>query len=382
MAAQREWFEKDYYQVLGVSKTASDKEITKSYRKLAKQFHPDANPGDGAAEEKFKSVSAAYDVLGDAAKRKEYDEVRSMAGSGMGGFAGAPGGNPFTGGAPGGAGNFNFEDIGDLFGGLFGRGNRRTGSGGPQRGQDLQTTLHLSFHDAVNGVETSVNVVSDAPCQTCAGTGAEPGTVPIVCPTCSGSGAVADNQGVFSFSRPCPTCNGSGRKIERPCVTCKGSGVQRRSRQVKVRIPVGVKDQQNIRVKGRGGAGRNGGPAGDLFVTVHVASDRLFGRKGDDLTLVVPVTFPELVLGANIAVPTLTGPVTVKVPPGTKSGRVLRIKGRGSPVKSGAGDLLVTVELAEPKNLSKEEKKAVEVLAQVMDGAALRRHLHVEENEG
>jgi molecular chaperone DnaJ len=372
VAAQREWFEKDYYQVLGVSKTASDKEITKAYRKLAKQYHPDANPGDAKAEEMFKNVSTAYDVLGDAAKRKEYDEVRSMAASGMGGFGG---GNPFGGGAQGGA-NFNFEDLGDLFGGLFGRGGRRGGGGaGPQRGQDLQTTLNLSFLDAVNGVETSVNVVSDASCQTCAGTGAEPGTMPVPCPTCSGAGVVADNQGVFSFSRPCPTCHGSGRKIEKPCITCKGSGVQRRSRQVKVRIPAGVKDQQNIRIKGRGGAGRNGGPAGDLFVTVNVSRHELFGRSGNDLTITVPVTFPELALGTNLPVPTLIGPVTVKVPAGTKSGRVLRVKGRGAPVKNGSGDLLVTVELAEPKNLSKEEKKAVEALAEVMHGESVRRHL-------
>lgn len=374
MAAQREWFEKDYYQALGVSKTASESEIKKAYRKLSKQYHPDANPGDQAAEEKFKDVSAAYDVLGDAAKRKEYDEVRQMASSGMGGFGGA-GGNPF--GGAGGGQQFNFEDLGDIFGGLFGRGggNRRGGGTGPQRGQDLQTTLNLSFLDAVNGVETSVNVTSDASCQTCAGSGAEPGTRPIPCPTCQGAGVVADNQGVFSFSRPCPTCNGSGRKIEKPCHTCKGSGVQRRNRQVKVRIPAGVKDGQTIRVKERGGAGRNGGPAGDLFVTVRVASHTLYGRNGKDLTLTVPVTYPELALGTNLTVPTLSGPVTLKVPAGTKSGRVLRVKGRGAPVKSGAGDLLVTVELAEPKNLSKEEKKAIEALAKVSDGAALRRHL-------
>lgn len=377
MAAQREWFEKDYYQVLGVSKSASDKEITKAYRKLAKQYHPDANPGDKAAEERFKDVSAAYDVLGDAAKRKEYDDVRSMAASGMGGFGGA-GGNPFGAGGPGGqAGNFNFEDLGDLFGGLFGRGGRRGGgsTGGPQRGQDLQTQLHLSFLDAVNGVETSVNVTSDAACATCAGTGAEPGTVPVVCPTCHGRGVTDDNQGVFSFSRPCQVCGGSGRKIEKPCVTCKGSGVQRRQRKVKVRIPPGVKDGQTIRLKERGGAGRNGGPAGDLFVQVQVASDKLFGRKGNDLTLVVPVTYPELVLGANITVPTLTAPVTVKVPAGTKSGRVLRVKGKGAPAKSGSGDLLVTIELADPKYLSKEEKQVVETLARVSDGTKVRDHL-------
>lgn len=372
MAAQREWFEKDYYQVLGVSQTASDKEITKAYRKLAKQYHPDANPGDAVAEEKFKAVSAAYDVLGDAAKRKEYDEVRAMAASGMGGFSG----NPFGAGGASGA-SFNFDDLGDLFGGLFGRGGGRRGgpTGGPQRGRDLQTTLGLSFLDSVTGVETTVPVTSDAACATCAGTGAEPGTVPITCSTCRGRGVVDDNQGVFSFSRPCSSCGGSGRKIEKPCVTCKGNGVQRRQRNVKVRIPAGVKDGQTIRLKARGEAGRNGGPPGDLFIEVQVEQHNLFGRSGNDLTLTVPVTYPELVFGTNLTVPTLTNSVTVKVPAGTKSGRILRVKGKGVQSRTGNGDLLITLELADPKVLSKEEKKAVEALAKVSDGSKVRRHL-------
>jgi molecular chaperone DnaJ len=388
LAAQREWFEKDYYKTLGVASSATDKEITRAYRKLAKQFHPDANPGDKKAEEKFKDVSSAYDVLGDAAKRKEYDEVRRMAASGMG-FGGAGSGagatgNPFGAGGPAGAGggSFRFEDLGDLFGGLFGRGGGNKGATGargtgPQRGDDLEAELHLSFLDAVNGVTTTVNVTSDAVCERCHGNGAEPGSVPTVCPTCKGRGVLDDNQGVFSFSRPCPTCGGSGRQIKDPCKVCRGTGVQRRSRQVKVRIPAGVNEGQHIRLKGRGGAGRNGAPAGDLYVTVHVAAHQLFGRKGDDLTLTVPLTYPELVFGATIRVPTLTTPVSLKVPAGTKSGRTLRVKGHGVPKEKKPGDLLVTVELADPSKLSPEEKKAVEALVDALDPSKVRKDLGV-----
>lgn len=379
MAAQREWFERDYYKVLDVSKSATDKEITRAYRKLAKKYHPDANPGNAKAEERFKDVSAAYDVLGDTVKRKEYDEVRELAASGVGYGGGV--GNPFAGGGTSDASGFRFEDIGDLFGGLFGR-SRSSGTAargtGPQRGDDLQTELHLSFLDAVNGVTTSVNVTSDAPCATCHGSGAEPGSTPVSCPTCGGRGVLDDNQGVFSFSRPCTDCGGTGRRIERPCKTCRGSGVQRRSRQVKVRIPAGVNNGQHIRLKGRGGAGRNGGPHGDLYVTVHVGPHPVFGRKGKDLTVTVPVTYPEAVLGSVVKVPTLTMPVTVKVSPGTKSGRVLRVRGRGVSMKDGVGDLLVTVEIAVPEHPGPDERDAIEALAHTTNGRALRAHLGVE----
>jgi molecular chaperone DnaJ len=373
VAPQREWFEKDYYKVLGVQPGATAKEINRAYRTLAKENHPDANPG---REDRFKEISAAYDVLGDEAKRKEYDEVRKM---GAGGF------NPFGGGG-GAGGGFRVDDLGDLgdvFGGLFGRmrgggggaGTRvRTRGTGPQRGSDLEAELHLSFEDAVAGVTTTVNLTSDAACSTCHGTGAEPGTAPKPCPTCLGRGVLDDNQGLFSFSTPCATCAGRGTVVESPCRTCGGAGVERRARQVKVRVPSGVSDGQRIRMKERGGAGRNGGPAGDLYVTVHVAPHPLFGRKGDDLTITVPVTFPEAALGADVKVPTMEGtPVTVRIPRGTRSGRTFRVKGRGVP---GRGDLLATVEVAVPQHLSDAERKAVEALAAASDESP-RSHLGV-----
>jgi molecular chaperone DnaJ len=372
MAPQREWFEKDYYKVLGVSDTASDKELGKAYRKLAKQYHPDANPG---SEDRFKEISAAYDVLGDADRRKEYDEVRRLG----------PAGNPFAGmGGRGGGFSTNFQvgDLGDLLGNIFGRnrggrgGTARTGTTvGVQRGQDLEAGLHLSFLDAVNGVTTTVNVTSEVACHTCAGSGAAPGTTPVVCPACAGRGVINDNQGLFSFSQPCQTCGGTGMRVEQPCPTCHGLGVEHRARQVKVRIPAGVEDGQRIRIKGRGAAGRGGGPPGDLYVIVHADHHPVFGRRGKDLTVTVPVTFPEATLGAKVAVPTLDGPVTVKVPAGSKSGKTLRVRRRGVPASSGVGDLLVTVEVAVPDHLSDEARKSVEELGGHMDGEALRGKL-------
>ncbi|MGA2520449.1 MAG: molecular chaperone DnaJ [Acidimicrobiales bacterium] len=363
MVAQREWLEKDYYQVLGVAATATDKEITRSYRKLAKQFHPDANPG---SEDRFKEITAAYDVLGDAAKRKEYDEVRRLGASGLGGFGGGFGGS--------GGQTFRVEDLGDLgdlLGGLganFG-GGRRGRNAGPRRGADVEAELHLSFEDAVRGVTTAVHVAGEARCETCGGNGAAPGSSPVTCPTCHGRGALDDNQGLFSLSRVCPQCSGRGTVIEKPCPTCRGSGVTRRTREVKVRVPAGVEDGQRIRVKGRGAAGRANGPSGDLYVTVRVASHELFGRRGRNLTLSVPVTFPEAALGSTVTVPTLDGTVTLRVPPGTSSGQTFRVKGRGvtGHGRTSAGDLLVTVEVAVPKKLTDEQRVAVEDYARVSD---------------
>jgi molecular chaperone DnaJ len=350
MAPQREWFETDYYKVLGVTPEASEKEITRAYRKLAKQYHPDSNPG---TEDRFKEISAAYDVLGDADKRKEYDEVRRL------GPAAAGFGNAGTEGF-----DFNIED---LFGGLFGggaRSRRRTSPGaGPQRGVDVEATLHLAFEDAVEGVITTVNVATHVPCATCAGTGSKPGTMPVTCPRCGGTGVLNDNQGLFSLSSPCPECRGRGTKVVDPCLTCLGTGQQRRERQVKVRIPAGVADGQRIKVKGRGEAGRNGGPAGDLYVTVEVAAHPLFGRRGVDLTLVVPVTFAEATLGAEIRVPSLDQPVTLRLPPGTSSGKTFRVRGRGLHHASKHGDLLVTVEIVVPSELNDEQRGAVEALS-------------------
>ncbi|MEO7442673.1 MAG: molecular chaperone DnaJ, partial [Acidimicrobiales bacterium] len=374
MPPHREWFEKDYYKVLGVGANATEKELARSYRRLAKQYHPDANPG---SEERFKEIAAAYDVVGDAARRKEYDEVRRL-GPAAAGF-GAPRGGP--GGGPGGT-TFRVDDLGDLLGGLFGRTGRSGrsssgGGGGPRRGEDLETALHLSFVDAVEGVTTTVNLTGDAACSVCSGTGAAVGTSPVICPACGGRGARDENQGLFSFSSPCRDCGGTGMKVETPCRNCNGSGVERRARQVKVRVPAGVEDGQRIRLKARGGAGQNGGPPGDLFVNVRVAAHELFGRKGNDLTLAVPLTFPEAALGATVKVPTLDGPVTVRVPPATRTGRTFRVKGRGVPGAGGIGDLLVTVEVAVPPQLTDAQRQAVEALA----AASLespRAHLGVE----
>ncbi|HET9077528.1 MAG TPA: molecular chaperone DnaJ [Acidimicrobiales bacterium] len=381
MAPQREWFEKDYYKVLGVAENADHKEIAKAYRKLAKQYHPDANPG---SEDRFKEVSAAYEVLGDEAKRKEYDEVRRLGAAGnpfanMGGGAGRPGG--------GFSGNFKVDDLGDLLGNIFGRsrsgagraggaaGTRTGAAAGAQRGADLETTLHLSFLDAVHGLTTTVNVTSEVTCHTCHGNGAAPGTAPTVCPVCGGRGVVQDNQGLFSFSQPCQVCSGTGFRVENPCPTCQGTGVEYAARQVKVRIPAGVEDGQRIRVKGRGGAGRGGGPAGNLYVLVHVEPHKFFGRKGRDLTLSVPITFAEAALGTTVTVPTLAKPVTLKVPAGSRSGRTFRVRGRGVPASSGAGDLLVTVEVAVPERLTPEEHEAVAAVGELISGDALRAGL-------
>jgi molecular chaperone DnaJ len=365
MAAQREWFEKDYYKALGVSSSATHDEIRKAYRKLSKQSHPDS----GGDEERFKEISAAYDVVGDEEKRKEYDEVRRLG----------PVGNVFNGGGgnPGaGFQQFRVDDLGDLFGGLFNRGRKRASAPGPRRGDDLETELHLTFLDAVNGVTTTVNVTSDVACHLCNGTGAAPGTSPVICPTCGGRGVTDENQGLFSFSQPCRDCSGTGMKIETPCPNCHGSGIERRPRQVKVRIPAGVNDGQRIRLKGRGGAGQNGGPPGDLYVVVGVKEHEVFGRRGSDLTLHVPITFAEAALGATVTVPTLDDPVSLRIPPGTRSGKTFRVRGRGVHERDASGDLLVTVDVTVPENLTAEEREAIEALAAASTESP-RRHLGV-----
>ena len=371
MAAQREWFEKDYYAVLGVEPGASEKELSRAYKKLAKQHHPDANAGNPAAEERFKEVNAAYDLLGDAEKRKEYDDVRRMVASGVGPGGFAPGGY----GAGGQSFQFDFDGgggLGDILGNLFGnrgRGGRRPAHA-PQRGQDLETELHLSFEDAVRGVTSTVRFRADAVCHTCHGSGAAPGTSPETCPQCHGTGSIAVDQGPFSFSQVCPTCGGRGQVIPDPCPTCHGRGVEARDREVKVRVPAGVNDRQRIRVKGRGAAGTNGGPAGDLYVVVHVAPHALFGRSGKDLTVRLPVTFAEAALGADVKVPTLAGQVTMRVPPGTPAGKVMRVRGQGVPADTASktgGDLLVTLDVVVPTQLDERQREAVEAFAAATD---------------
>ncbi len=363
MAPQRDWFDKDYYRILGVAESATPKEITKAYRKLARENHPDTHPGDAAAEERFKEASAAYDVLGDEEKRTEYDEVRRLGPIGFPGGGGGPDHGPY---------NFNVgaDGLGDLLGQMFGRG-RGSGRGrggsagaGPQRGDDLAASLTLEFADAARGVTTTLYLTSDAECGTCHGSGARPGTTPTVCSACGGRGVVDDNQGFFSFSSPCRSCGGRGVVIESPCPNCHGSGTEHRAREVQVRIPAGVADGQTIRLPGRGGPGRNGGPAGDLLVECHVTHHPLFGRQGNNLTVKVPVTFAEAALGADIDVPTLEGPrVTLRLRPGTASGSKHRVKGKGIATKKTTGDLIVTVDVQVPTSLTDAQRHAVEAYA-------------------
>jgi molecular chaperone DnaJ len=376
---RREWFEKDYYQALGVPKNATAPEIKKAYRKLAQRFHPDANPGNKDAEERFKEMSAAYDVLGDAEKRKQYDKVREMAGAGFAGFrpTGGAGQRVRVEGFP--FGEEGLGDLGDLFSVFTGRGAGGNVRARQRQGADLEAEVQVSFEDAMTGTTVPLRVQGPAPCVDCGGTGAEPGTSPQQCPACGGTGSVAVNQGFFSMSRPCPECRGSGRIVEHPCKTCGGSGTVSRTREFSVRIPPGVKDRQRIRVSGRGEAGPAGAKPGDLFVRVRVSPHPLFGRKDADLTLELPITYAEAALGANLRVPTLNGSVTLKVPPGTASGRTFRIRGKGAPRprKGGNGDLLVTVTVDVPSKLSREEKDLLVQLRE-MQRESPRKRLGVE----
>jgi molecular chaperone DnaJ len=370
----KDYIEKDYYKALGVAQDASAAEIKKVYRKLARELHPDKNPGDAKAEARFKEVSEAYDVLSDPAKRQEYDEARSLFGAGAGGFGG------FGAGGPRGPSNFDVSDLfgggssgnlNDLFDGLFGanvgrsggRSSGRASGAGPVRGQDVNADLTLAFDDAVHGVTTPLRLTGPAGCKTCGGTGARPGTAPHRCANCGGSGFVSRNQGAFGFSEPCVQCRGTGQVIDDPCPDCHGTGSTTQVRTINVRIPAGVRDGAKIRVPGKGTPGRHGAPAGDLFVNVRVEPHKLFGRSGDDLTLTVPITFAEAALGTTLRVPTLDGSVALKVAPGTPSGRTMRVRGRGVQGRGRNGDLLVTVEVAVPTELDAEAREALEKFA-------------------
>jgi molecular chaperone DnaJ len=364
----KDWLEKDFYKVLGVSKTAEADEIKKAYRKLARKYHPDSNSGDASAEAKFKDVSEAYDVVGDVKKRKEYDEARRLFGSGafrMPGSGGGQGGQGFgfdvgdlfnrSGSAAGSGGG-----LGDILGGMFGGGRTTTASTArPRRGADIETEASIEFAEAVNGVTVGLKMTSDEPCKTCRGTGAKYGTVPKVCLKCEGTGMQTSVQGgVFAMTEPCTECKGRGLVVDQPCETCHGSGRGQSSKTMQVRIPAGVQDNQRIRLKGKGAAGERGGPAGDLYVSVHVKSHRIFGRQGEHLTLSVPVSFTEAALGAEIKVPTLDGlPVTVRIPAGTANGSKLRVRGKGSVRRDGTkGDLLLTIEVQVPHQLTDEQR--------------------------
>jgi len=357
----RDDVEKDLYATLGVPKDASTAEIKKAYRKLARELHPDKNPGDAKAEARFKEVSSAYDVLSDEGRRKEYDEARALFGSG--GFRPPPGrGSAST------AGGFDLGDLfggggglGDVFGGMFGGGGGAGRHRGPARGDDVTASVTVGLPSTLAAQEVNVRLPGGAVCDLCHGSGAAPGTAPRTCSTCSGTGSVSSNQGGFAFTSTCPTCRGSGHIVETPCPRCGGSGT--RERVQKIRIPAGVRDGQRLRVRGRGLPGARGGPHGDLEVTVHVAPHQIFGRDGDALTVTVPVTIAEATLGTTITVPTLDGPVTVKVPAGTNSGRRLRVKERGFPGKTGRGPLLVSVDVVVPQKLSSKARDALEQFA-------------------
>ena len=373
----RDYIEKDYYKALGVAKDASSADIKKAYRKLARELHPDRNPGNRDAEERFKEVSEAYDVLSDEKKRAEYDEMRSLFGSGA--FrrsARGGGGMPFdlsdllrNSGGTGTTGERGFGGgFSDLFGNIFGGTSARRR--GPAKGRDIEAEVTLEFAAAVRGTTLPLKIRSAGVCDTCHGSGAAPGSVPRTCPNCHGSGVVSSNQGAFSFAEPCRDCQGVGTIVDEKCPECHGSGGVTKTRTLNVRIPAGVSDGQRIRLKGKGEPGDRGGPAGDLYVLTRVRPDRLFGRDGDDLTLAVPVTFPEAALGADLRIPTLDGSVTLRVPPGTPSGRTLRVRGKGVARRDGStGDLLVTVQLVVPVALSEEARKALADFAAATPGA-------------
>jgi molecular chaperone DnaJ len=362
----------DLYKVLGVSKKASDEEIKKAYRKLARKYHPDRNPDDPKAEERFKEVQGAYDVLSDPEKRKQYDA------GGMFGFGGG-GRGPFGGPAQGGGGfgGFGTGDLGDLFGSIFGRGGGRAQ---PQelRGRDLETEVSLSFDQAVNGAQVTVAVPKAERCPTCHGSGAKPGTRPVTCPRCEGRGIDSQSQGFFSISQPCPQCGGAGEAIEDPCATCGGSGLTQQTKRLKVNVPAGVKDGGRIRLAGKGEAGPRGGPPGDLYVVTRVQASPVFRRLDDgNLEVTVPITVAEALRGATIEVPTLNDTKKIKVAAGTGHGTVQRLRGEGPPRPGGRGrgDIRYRLEIELPEELNEEQAEAVERLAKALNGGDPRAEL-------
>jgi molecular chaperone DnaJ len=348
------------YDTLGVSKKASADEIKKAYRKLARKHHPDANAGDPSAEERFKEVQHAYDVLSDPEKRKAYDRF----GSANGRVGGAGGVNVDF-------GDFDLGDLGDIFGGLFGGLGNRAGRAGarrqPVRGDDIEVQVHLSFEDSLHGAQAKVPVELTVACSECGGTGAQPGTAPVICPECNGRGVRAESQGLFALSQPCPRCRGNGTVIEKPCPKCHGSGRERRIRTYTVKIKPGVKDGTKIRLKGKGEPGANGGPAGDLIVVTRVEPSAVYERRGDDLVFNVPVSYATAALGGSVEVPTPDGPVSLRIPAGSEDGKLLRIKGRGAPRLngSGKGDVLARVRIQVPKRVNKKERELLEELKKV-----------------
>ncbi len=388
----KDWIEKDFYKVLGVARDAKPDEIKKAYRKLARENHPDANPGNPEAERRFKEASEANDVLSSESKRKEYDEARRLFGSGGFRFPGAGGGSRPGGGAASAEDLFrqasqSGDGFGDIFGNLFGGATRtRTSSSrGPRRGSDIEGECTIDFAAAVNGTTVPIQMVSESACPTCHGTGARAGTVPHVCPKCDGSGMqTSTSGGVFAVTEPCTECRGRGMVVEDPCPVCSGSGRARSTKTMQVRIPAGVTDGQQIRLKGKGSTGENGGAAGDLYVVVHVAGHAVFGRKGDNLTLTAPVTFAEAALGAEIDVPTLDGPsVRLRIGAGTPNGRTFRVRGKGVARRDGSrGDLLVSVEVVVPDQLNDEARQALDSFTQAVGSSNPRTQLFARAGQG
>src|SRR3954464_1824923 len=353
----------DPYKVLGVDKKASTDDIKKAYRKLARQYHPDRNPGDKAAEERFKEVQQANDILSDPEKRKQYDSGGGI----FGGFD--PGGFRGGAGAPGGFGGFG--GIGDILSDLFGAGGAPGGRSAsrPERGRDLETEVHISFDQAMEGAQVPVTVPLSATCPTCNGSGAKPGTSPTVCSRCQGRGIEQQGQGLFSISQPCSKCGGTGTEIKDPCPTCHGSGQTRQGKRYRANVPAGVRDGSRVRLAGKGESGRRGGPPGDLYVITRVSDSPIFRRKGENLEVDVPITIPEAVRGATVEVPTLNGSKRIRVPAGTRRGSVQRLRGEGPPKLGGRGrgDIHYRLTIDVPRSLNKKQKQAVDSLADVME---------------
>ena len=357
---------RDYYEVLGVSRGASEEEIKKAYKKMARKYHPDLNPGDKTAEEKFKEVNEAYEVLSDADKKARYDQYGHAGvdpNFGAGGFGG------------GFDGSFDFGDLGDIFGSFFGGGfggGRRTNPNAPQRGESIRMSIAISFEEAAFGCEKAVTVERYETCDTCHGNGCAPGTSPEVCPDCHGTGTVQVRRqtpmGVFATSSPCPKCGGKGRIIHQPCKDCRGSGMVRKKKTIQASIPAGIDNGQTISIRGQGNAGKNGGPAGDLLITITVRPHELFRREGTSVLCEAPITFTQAVLGAELEIPTIDGKVKYTLPEGTQSGTTFRLKGKGIPSINGRGrgDQYVTVYIETPKNLNKEQKEALKKFAETM----------------
>jgi molecular chaperone DnaJ len=370
----KDYFEKDYYKTLGVSSDAKPADIKKAFRKIARDNHPDAHPGDKKAEQRFKEASEANDILSDPDKRKEYDEARRLMSSGFSSAGGFPGGGFRYPGGGGGGFTTNLgdvfgnatgaENISDLLGGLFGGAARgrypRQSPARARRGADIEGAVVLDFRRAVDGATVTVSMVSDPPCPACQGTGGKAGSMPRVCPTCQGTG-VNQRGGIMGVTEPCPECHGRGLLVDDPCPVCQGSGKANSNKPMQVRIPPGVDDGQRIRIKGKGAPGENGGPAGDLYVTVHVTPHPVFGRKGLNLTIEVPITYTEAALGTDVEVPTLgSSTVRLRIPPGTPSGRTFRVRGKGvTGPKNACGDLLATVEVSVPPTLTQQAKDAL-----------------------